>query len=537
MPKKKIIQNNNNLAIAYYRYSSHSQNEASIDQQREQAQRYAAAHGLKIIKEYEDKALTGTNDNRPAFQKMMFEIKTIKPAALILWKTDRLGRERYDLAIAKKTIRDAGCTIHYVAEKIPQDSPEAALMEGMLEAMAEFYSMQNRQNVIRGMTYNAENSLFNGHVMLGYKKGKDKRYVIDDKTAPIVQRIFNDYANGKPIKKIVNELNGQGLKTVLGKPFTINSLRGILKNKAYTGEYHFGEITIPGGMPVLVSKELYEKVQERFKLNTHKAKTDESEEPVFWLTGKLVCGICGSSMYGVSGTSRKGTKHYYYICKEHRKHNCSLKTVPKDILEFIVTKSLEEFLQDDELLTNLAADLSHYYKKLIADSSYIDGLNKQLNDTEKALSNLVRAIEMGIFSETTQKRLQELEAQKKAIKDAIDAEKVKQALIEDDISIKRFFDMYRHADMNDTKVRDTVLEYFVDKIYVYDDYIVITCNMNDHDYCDDYGDILEAIKNKKTRKKKGGKDVRQGCARAHQQGRAPAPMPPFASMQRAAAFV
>lgn len=174
MSKLKIIQNNNNLAIAYYRYSSHAQNEASIDQQREQAQRYAEAHGLKIIKEYEDKALTGTNDNRPAFQTMMSEIKKIKPAALILWKNDRLGRNRYDLAIAKKTIRDAGCTVHYVAEAIPQNTPEGVLMEGLLESMAEFYSKQLSQNVIRGMTYNAENALYNGHKKLGYKKGNDK---------------------------------------------------------------------------------------------------------------------------------------------------------------------------------------------------------------------------------------------------------------------------------------------------------------------------------------------------------------------------
>lgn len=520
MSKLKIIQNNNNLAIAYYRYSSHSQNEASIDQQREQAQRYAEAHGLKIIKEYEDKALTGTNDNRPAFQTMMSEIKKIKPAALILWKNDRLGRNRYDLAIAKKTIRDAGCTVHYVAEAIPQNTPEGVLMEGLLESMAEFYSKQLSQNVIRGMTYNAENALYNGHKKLGYKKGNDKKYIIDEATAPIVQRIFNDYANGKPIKKIVNELNEQGVKTSRGKDFTINGLRSILKNKSYTGLYKYGDIEIPDGMPALISEELYEKVQDRFKMNTHKAKTNDDEEPVFWLTGKLLCAKCGSTMHGVSGTSKKGKKYYYYACKENRKHRCSLKEVPKDILEFLVTKTLEEFLQYDELLIQLAVELSYYYKEMSADNSYMESLNNQLKDTEKALSNLVKAIEMGIFSEATQARLHELEAQKKAVKEAMETEKAKKALIEDDTSIQKFFEMYKHADMSDPKVRDMVLEFFVDKIYVYDYYIVITCYMKNYDYYEDYGAILDAIerdkkKGKKKDKKKGGKGVRQGCGQAH----------------------
>ncbi|MBR1752322.1 MAG: recombinase family protein [Ruminococcus sp.] len=68
MSKLKIIQNNNNLAIAYYRYSSHAQNEASIDQQREQAQRYAEAHGLKIIKEYEDNRYVNITFNSPEYE-------------------------------------------------------------------------------------------------------------------------------------------------------------------------------------------------------------------------------------------------------------------------------------------------------------------------------------------------------------------------------------------------------------------------------------------------------------------------------------
>ena len=91
---KKFIPNNNDLAIAYYRYSSHAQSDSSIEQQREAAQKYAAARGLKIVKDYEDQAISGTTDQRPGFQLMLAEISQIKPNALIIWKTDRLGRDR-----------------------------------------------------------------------------------------------------------------------------------------------------------------------------------------------------------------------------------------------------------------------------------------------------------------------------------------------------------------------------------------------------------------------------------------------------------
>lgn len=125
---KKFVPNDNDFAIAYYRFSSHAQSDVSIQQQWDAAQKYAAGHGLQIIKEYKDEAISGTADQRPGFQLMLAEIGKINPGALIIWKTDRLGRDRYDLAIAKKYIRDTGCTIHYITDPIAGDTPESALM-------------------------------------------------------------------------------------------------------------------------------------------------------------------------------------------------------------------------------------------------------------------------------------------------------------------------------------------------------------------------------------------------------------------------
>ena len=128
--KKKFASNDNNLAIAYYRFSSHSQNDASIDQQRVLAHEWADPHGFKIVQEYEDAAISGTTDARPGFQQILSEVAKIRPHTLIMWKTDRLGRDKYVLAMAKKKIRDAGCEI---------------------QLLAEYYSRQLSQNIQRGM--------------------------------------------------------------------------------------------------------------------------------------------------------------------------------------------------------------------------------------------------------------------------------------------------------------------------------------------------------------------------------------------------
>jgi len=477
--KKKFIQNDNNLAIAYYRYSSHAQNDASIEQQRQAAQTYAASKGYTIVKEYEDHAQSGRTDNRPQYQQMLYEIKKLKPAVLILWKTDRLGRDRITLILAKREIRGVGCNIHLVAETTPDDTSEGRMLEGMLEAVAEYESDKIAENIMRGVRYNAQNALHNGHKILGYAKGADKKYIVDPEKSPVVQRIFADYASGKSLQQIANELNQQGITTARDGKFTVNGLRSVLHNDAYLGIFRYSDIVVEDGMPVLITQELFDQVQARFAENKRKGAQvanglNEDNSPRYWLTGKLFCGECGNSMQGVSGTSKTSAKHYYYYCSGQRKHQCNKKHVKKYIIEELVTKLLSGIISDSENLASLAVETADYYKQYHADTGYLEGLESQKKQTEKGLANILKAIEQGIFSETTQTRLLELEERNKALAETIETEKIKRQLVQDDHSIQSYYDQYLHADFENPETRDYILEYFVDKIYLYDDRLVIT---------------------------------------------------------------
>lgn len=106
--------NDNDLVVGYYRYSSASQNEASIEQQRELVHRWAKAQGLQVVREYADAAKTGTNTERPEFQLMLRELPSIRPSYVAVWKNDRLGRDRMDLLKVKNAIRMAGAKLHYI---------------------------------------------------------------------------------------------------------------------------------------------------------------------------------------------------------------------------------------------------------------------------------------------------------------------------------------------------------------------------------------------------------------------------------------
>lgn len=154
------------------------------------------------------------------------------------------------------------------------------------------------------------------------------------------------------------------------------------------------------------------------------------------------------------------------------------------------------------MLASLAVDVAAYYEKEHEDRGYMDGLKAELESAEKALNNLVRAIEQGVFSETTQSRLLELESQKTALTEAIGAEKIKRAMAKNEISIQHFFDEYKNADLGDPAVRDYLLNYFVDKIFVYDDKVILTAW-----YGDDKREIVwedvEVIVRKSRKKAKG----------------------------------
>ena len=477
----RFVQNPGSNAICYYRYSSDAQRDVSIVQQKDAAHEYAEHHGYHIIKEYDDPAYSGTRDDRPAFQLMLYEVEKLRPAYLILWKTDRLSRDRIDAVMAKKRLRECGVKIVYVAESIPDDDEATQiLMESIYEAMAASFIVSHRKNVVRGMTYNAENAFYNGVKMLGYVGEVDHKYEVDQATAPTVRRIFKEYTEGVPMQKICDSLNNAGQKTVRGNKFTVNSLRNILVNRAYIGEYKFGKTLIPDGMPRLIDDETFQKAQAKLEANKKGGKGaikklhPEIEIEDYWLTGKICCGLCGGTMQGVSGTSRSGNLYYYYSCINYRKHTCTLKYQRKELMEKIVLYILDDLINDPALRIIIAEKCYAYHQAQNDDNgAYEASIRAQLKDVEGKLNNLVKAIEAGIFNSTTAERMNVLENQKSMLNDALLAEQNRKKCDLTLNTIVKFLSSLV-GDINNPDTRHRLLDFFVDKIYVYPDKMVLT---------------------------------------------------------------
>jgi len=481
---KKIVEYNPGVtAITYYRYSSAAQRDVSIDQQRQEAETLAEKRGLKIVKEYLDRAITGTRDDRPGLLQMLSEIERIRPAYLILWKTDRLSRDKYDSVIFKKRIRDAGVRIIYVAEPTPEDEGEQILLEGIFEALAASFIYTHRKNVCRGLEDNARKALYNGQRTFGYVGKPNCKFEVDPDKAAIVQVIFQRYADGVSIKKIVDELNSKGIKTLRNTDFTPNSVRYILMNRSYIGEYSWGDVVIKDGMPRLVSDELFEKAQNRLDSNKYSSRRKKSKEfvtaPKFDLTGKLICGKCGGTLGGTSGTSRHGYKCYYYTCINHKKGGCNLKSIRKNDIEKIVENCIDSIIKDPTLRIIIGNDVYRYYMSIYGDSGLEDSLKAELRDTEKKIENMIKAIEEGVVTKTTMSRLQELEAQQELIVEELAAEDIRKKYQLKASDVVRYLESFLSDTSDNVDSKKNIYESLINKIVVFDDKFVISFNYSD----------------------------------------------------------
>ena len=213
-----------------------------------------------------------------------------------------------------------------------------------------------------------------------------------DTYVPVILDIFTMYDEGATIKEIRDHLNGKSVKPKNGKQFTYTMLDRILHNRKYIGEYSFKDVVIPDGIPAIVPKDLFDRVQERLAKNK-KAPARKKAEEEYLLTTKLFCGKCQSFMVGESGRSKTQNRQYrYYKCASVKNHKgCDKKTVKKEWIEDLTLEMIRRIICDDRMLDNLADEIINY---LGQESSLLPQLRKQLKDCEKGIDNILNAIQI-----------------------------------------------------------------------------------------------------------------------------------------------
>ena len=447
-------------AVIYARYSSDSQTEQSIEGQLRVCEEYAKTHEILILNTYIDRAMSGTNDNRPDFQKMLKDSNAKKWDYVLCYKLDRFSRNKYEMAMHKKTLRDNGIKVISATEFIP-DSPEGIILESMLEGYAEYYSAELSQKIKRGNNESRrKGNLTGGRVPFGYKRD-GKKAVIDEENAEVVRYIFTESSKGVYVKDIIAELERKGI-TYYGKKFVKQTVYKLLANERYSGIYTYNGEVFDNIYPRIVPQDIFDTVQKKLQKNKYGMKPVKAE---YLLRHKVKCGYCKSSIVAESGTSRNGDKKFYYKCRSSKNGNgCHSTAIPKDILESLVMEHIKKSL-DTENINKIIDNLLFTQEQQAKSNTVLNLLTKEKKQTETGIDNLMSAILKGVVTETTTAKLKELETKKKELERQILVEQSKTAIQLTETRLREYFETGIQLE------NKLLIDYFIKEIILYDDRI------------------------------------------------------------------
>lgn len=250
--------------VGYVRVSTNNQatHGEGLEIQRRKIQEYCKEKDLALEKFYEDKGISGAVRDRPALLKLLKDCENHHVKKIVVYKQDRLSREltvalwletqfkKYDIEL-----------VSVVDPEYDLEDPLQKAFKRIADVFAELEKDVIAMRLKEGRINNAKNGeRGSGAVPFGYKKVED-RLEVDANEAPWVEKIFRLILKGWGYSKIANLLNKNNIITKRGKPFQIESVKYILKNKLYYGETNFGDIQGKGKHQPIVSKRLYVRVQ------------------------------------------------------------------------------------------------------------------------------------------------------------------------------------------------------------------------------------------------------------------------------------
>lgn len=407
MAKKKTLPNVKNCVI-YARFSSEKQRDESIDDQERVCRIFAKANGMKVVGVYADRATSGRTADRDAFQRMVSDSSEGRFGTVVVYKLDRFARDRFDAALYRHMLRDNGVTLVSAMEQIP-DTPEGAILEAVIEGFNEYYSRNLSQNVMRGMVGNAEKCLANGVSVYGYDIDSDGHYVVNPRQARFVRRVFDAVAaNSSTRKELVEMLNAAGERTTRGSKWSLNSLREMIRNQKYRGDYTWGSVVVEDGMPPIVSRAVWQRAND----STARYKPRTS---FYTLTGRLFTEN-GEPYRGTSATGCTGKTYFYYSANVDGKE----RRVRKEDVESSVMDIVKRTLRSDGVAEAIAKLAVEAYKRQMDDGAR-DAVMREVEELDTAMSRILKAVEAGIVPDGTKERVEEIKARKTSLLASIEA--------------------------------------------------------------------------------------------------------------------
>ena len=454
-------KNPRNKAVIYARYSSHNQTEQSIEGQLHDAYDFAKRENLTVIGEYIDRAISGTKDDRPDFQRMIRDAEKKQFDIVLVWKLDRFARNRYDAAMYRAQLKKSGVRIVSVMENI-SDNPEGIILEGLLESLAEYYSANLAENVKRGLRESREKGIWTyGLPPIGYEI-KDKRLVIDPETAQLPKLIFQKYLETKSMSYVADWLNKQGYRTRDGCIFRPFGIRRIIHNTIFLGYKNGIQVCEP-----LIDQATWDEAHRIFEKNRFAPAAYKAPQP-FILSGKIFCGTCGTKLLG---HSVKRQWFYYYDKGCHKMHK-------KQELEDTVLQQTLDFLGSADNAQEIARKVAEYAAG-DPDQDQVQALQDGIKKIDQEISAYIDTIPR--VSDQIRSRLLDqiagLEARKAEQEKALAAIQENTAPEITEQAVLAWLQHLAKLDYSNVEDRIRLINTFVNSVWYYPDKIVTFFNI------------------------------------------------------------
>lgn len=472
-------------AVVYARYSCDGQNEQSIEGQLRVCKEFAERNDILIIDTYIDRAMTGTNDARPNFQKMLSDSEKGDWEIVIVYALDRFGRNSTDVAINKYRLKKNN-KILLSATEITSTNVDGTtnlggiLMENVLIGVAEYYSVELRQKVNRGLRESwSKGQTTGGKTIFGYNV-VDKHCVINEKEAAILVELFTKYSQGYTVTAIEKIFKEKGYRRKNGDLLRERFMYRLLHDQRYIGIVEHQGVVYDKIFPRIIPQDLWQSVSEIVDEN-RLAPSRKKEVYDFILSGKLVCGDCKHRMIGISGTSKTGEPHYYYACQSKQKENklCKMKPIRKQPLEDGVIELTMRLLRENNNIQKIAEAIYIIHKNETADNSSLKLLEHNRREAVRAQNNIIKAIEQGIITDSTKTRLSELEITIAQIDIEINKEKARNYAFLTQEQIEEYLERFVFQDTSDMNTRKLIVNTLIREVILYEKQVVVNFNFTD----------------------------------------------------------
>lgn len=398
-------------AAIYLRVSTKEQAEAggeregfSIPAQREACKRKADALGAVVVEEFADRGESAKTAQRPALQRMLAYVVENKIDYLIVHKVDRLARNRFDDVTINVALKQAGVTLVSVTENIDA-TPSGALLHSIMSGVAEFYSRNLAQEVMKGTMQKVRQGGTVTKAPIGYlnvrklENGREMRTVaIDPERGPMMRWAFEEYATGNwTLRTLLKALTEKGFTAPpsarrAARVMSIGHFNRLLRNPYYKGVVRYNGLEVQGTHEPLIDEELFSKVQELLSENDAKTGTKERIHN-HYLKGLLRCGTCGEKLC-FTNANGNGGKYAYFFClgRQSRRQVCSQRALSVEKVEGAIGDHFELIHVDIETRGKLHDWILDQLRKNRLEAEVEAGAqNRRLNRLKNERTKLIEA--------------------------------------------------------------------------------------------------------------------------------------------------